>query len=78
MGNCKVLIKDRKMIFIQDKYNNTKIWVIIKIEDTYYINQKIYGKIFYKNFIELTKTYIESILEVEFVANKKRTIKKSL
>lgn len=53
-----------KIIEIRDKYNPKKIWIIKRTPCRhYYINQKIYGKIFYPCFQRVSKTFINNVLD---------------
>jgi hypothetical protein len=52
-----------KIIEIKDRFNKNKIWIIKKYKSSnYYINQKIFKKIFYRKFQRSTKKKINNIL----------------
>lgn len=56
------------MVYLEiiDKYNKEKIWLIKKYSNsTYYLNQMINKKIFYKKFTQTNKKYIESVLNTK-------------
>lgn len=52
-----------KIIKVQDKYNDNKVWVIKKTDcNHYYWNQEINGRLYYKSFCRTTLKYINSVL----------------
>lgn len=51
--------------FYQDKYNNHKIWEVVKLSGGYYLKQYINGKQFGRG-IRTTKKYIQKIGIFEF------------
>ncbi|MFW9875167.1 MAG: hypothetical protein ACFFG0_18840 [Candidatus Thorarchaeota archaeon] len=55
-----------KIIKINDRYNEDKVWIIKKYSNsTYFWNQEIDGKMFYSKFKRTTKKEIESTLEIK-------------
>jgi hypothetical protein len=48
-----------KIIEIQDNFNPAKVWVIKKTKcGHYYLNQKIWGRLFYHSFQRTTKKWL--------------------
>lgn len=56
-----------KIVEIQDKHNDLKVWVI-KITNCghYYMNQKICGRLFYPKFERTTRRFLKQLLPQMF------------
>lgn len=63
------LKKLMQKIVIQDKYNESKKWEIIKISGGYYLKQYISNKQYGKG-LRTTKSWIENILNIKIKYNK--------
>lgn len=51
-----------EILKIQDKYNNSKVWVIKKTAcGHYFMNQEICGNMFYNRFTKTTKKHLKQI-----------------
>jgi hypothetical protein len=51
-----------KIIEVQDVFNPAKIWVIkVTSCNHYYLNQKIWGRLFYSKFQRTTKKWLQEL-----------------
>lgn len=52
-----------KTVYINDRYNGNKVWIIKHYKDGhYYVNQAIKGMIMYKSFQRTTKKILINIM----------------
>lgn len=52
-----------KTVYIKDKHNSNKTWIIKHYKDGhYYVNQSIKGMIMYKSFQRITKRLLIDIM----------------
>lgn len=50
---------------VQCPYNSNKVWLVKKYKNDnhYYLNQEVCGRIFYKKYVRVSKSWINEIMK---------------